>query len=79
MAQRSARRTGRRAPEVDLGFQWGMLNSILLAAGVVVLGAGYLALSRGSISLAPVLLVLAYCGLIPASLLIRSKKATSGE
>ena len=79
MAQKSAQRGARRALEVDLGFQWGTLNSILLAAGVFVLVAGYLALSRGSTTLAPVLLVLGYCGLIPASLLIRSKKATSGE
>src|SRR5262245_16180489 len=38
---------------------------------------GYLALSRGSITLAPVLLVAGYCVLIPASLLIRGR--TSGS
>ena len=66
-------------PEVDLGFNWGTLNTVLLALGVACLGAGYLSLSRGSITLAPVLLVFAYCGLIPAALLVRSKGQESGE
>jgi hypothetical protein len=69
----------RRVVEADLGFSWGLANSILLAVGVGVLVAGYVALSRGSITLAPVLLVLGYCGLIPGSLLIRGRKRGSGE
>ena len=69
----------RKAPEADLGFSWGALNSLLLGLGVLVLAAGYLALSRGSTTLAPVLLVAGYCGLIPASLLLRGRKEESGE
>jgi len=46
---------------------------------VAVLIAGYVALSRGSITLAPVLLVLGYCGLIPASLLLRGRNQGPGE
>src|SRR6185503_789743 len=60
----------RRAVETDLGFSWGRTNVILLGLGVVALVSGYVALSRGSRTLAPILLVLGYCGLIPASLLI---------
>jgi len=71
---RSLRKT---ATESDLGFSWGLGNSVLLGLGVGVLVAGYVSLSAGSTTLAPVLLVLGYCGLIPASLLIRSR--TSGE
>lgn len=78
MAQKTVRRS-RRTREVSLGFQWGRLNYALLGAGILVLLIGYLALVQGSITLAPILLVLGYCGLIPASLLIRSNKATSGE
>jgi hypothetical protein len=44
-----------------------------------VLVAGYVALSRGSRTLAPVLLVLGYCVLIPSSLLLRARKEGSGE
>ena len=69
----------RKPPEADLGFLWGPVNSIMLTLGVAVLVAGYVALSRGSITLAPVLLVGGYCGLIPASLLLRGRKNASGE
>jgi hypothetical protein len=65
--------------EVDLGFRWGPLNTVLLAAGVALLVAGYLSLSRGSITMAPVLLVTGYCVFIPASLLVRGGGAASGE
>jgi len=69
----------RKGPEADLGFAWGSLNSVLLGLGIVVLVAGYVALSRGSTTLAPVLLVAGYCGLIPASLLWRGRSGESGE
>jgi Flp pilus assembly protein TadB len=78
-ATKTMRRGGRKAPEADLGFDWGSLNSLLLALGVAVIAIGYVALSRGSVTLAPVLLILGYCVLIPASLLWRGRKAASGE
>lgn len=76
-----ARRTrGPRKPqETDLGFTWAPVNSVLLGLGVVALIAGYVALGRGSITLAPILLVAGYCGFIPASLLWRSRGVESGE
>jgi hypothetical protein len=64
---------------LPLGFQWGVMNTALLVAGVAVLLGGYLSLSRGSITLAPVLLVTGYCVLIPASLLVRGGELESGE
>ena len=66
-------------PEVDLGFRWGVRNSVLLGLGVVMLVAGYLSLSKGSLTLAPVLLVTGYCVLIPASLLVRGSGSSEGE
>jgi drug/metabolite transporter (DMT)-like permease len=56
-----------------------MLNSVLLGLGAAVLVAGYIALSKGDITLAPLLLVSGYCGLMPASLLIRGRNQGSGE
>jgi hypothetical protein len=67
------------APEVDLGFRWGMLNSVLLGLGVVVLAAGYMSLARGSLALAPVLLAAGYCVLVPAALLVRGSGSNEGE
>jgi hypothetical protein len=72
-------RLQRRPVETDLGFSWGMANSTLLVLGLAVLAAGYMALARGSVTLAPVLLVLGYCGFIPASLLVRGRVEGSGE
>jgi len=72
-------RSTRKPVETDLGFSWGPVNSLLLVAGLGVLAAGYWALARGSITLAPALLVFGYCGLIPASLLVRGRTQGSGE
>jgi hypothetical protein len=54
-------------------------HTVLLALGVGVLVAGFVALSKGSITLAPLLLALGYLVLIPVSLLVRGRKAGSGE
>jgi len=67
------------APEVDLGFRWGVWNSALLLLGIAVLVGGYMSLARGSLTLAPVLLVTGYCVLIPASLLVRRNGSNEGE
>jgi hypothetical protein len=72
-------RDRRKPAEMDLGFAWGPVNSLLLGLGVVVLLGGYLALSRGSTTLAPVLLILGYCAFIPASLIVRIGQEKSGE
>jgi hypothetical protein len=72
-------RAPRRLVETDLGFSWGLWNSLLLGLGVAVLVAGYLSLSKGSVTLAPVLLVLGYCVFIPASLVLRGRNQGPGE
>lgn len=66
-------------PEVDLGFRWGIANTALLAVGVGLLVAGYVSLAKGSLTLAPVLLVSSYCVLIPAALLVRGQDPKAGE
>ena len=77
--QGSKTRVQRRPAETDLGFAWGRVNGLLLAAGIALLAVGYVALSRGSTTLAPVLLVLGYLGFIPASILWRGRRTNSGE
>jgi hypothetical protein len=72
-------RAARKVAESDLGFNWGMANSLLLGLGLAVVVVGYFALSRGSITLAPVLLVLGYVVLIPSSLLLRRRSQGPGE
>ncbi|MDP3909692.1 MAG: hypothetical protein Q8Q14_04820 [Gemmatimonadales bacterium] len=50
--------------------RFGPRNYILLGAALVSLAAGYWLLSRGSTTLAPVLLVLGYCVLFPVGLAV---------
>ncbi|MEA3312707.1 MAG: hypothetical protein U9Q76_10870 [candidate division WOR-3 bacterium] len=50
-----------------------LINWLLLAAAIVLIGAGFYSLSRGSITLAPILLVAGYCVVVPLALLLRVK------
>jgi len=74
-----AKSLARKPVETDLGFSWGTLNTIFLVLGVGALIFGYIALGKGSTTVAPVLLVAGYCVLIPASLLIRGRGQGTGE
>ena len=60
---------------VDDEFKWpfGKKNYLMLALAVVVIVIGYITLGQGSITLAPILLVLGYCVLIPIALIIRGR------
>ena len=54
-------------------------NLVLLGAALVSLVAGYVLLDRGSITAAPILLVLGYVVLVPAGLLVGMERAGSKE
>lgn len=61
-------------PPPEPGF-FGRRNWQWLGAGVIVIIAGFIALSMGSITLAPLLLVLGYCVLIPVGILLGPKRS----
>ncbi len=46
-------------------------NYILLGIGVLTIAAGFISLNAGSITLAPFLLIVGYCILIPLALLLK--------
>ena len=56
-------------PDVDLPF--GKKNYMLFGVAALVIIAGYIALSKGSITLAPILLLLGYLVLIPIAILAK--------
>lgn len=58
---------GRRSGEVP-SLQFSGINAILAASGLLSLVLGYWALSTGSITLAPLLLVLGYVVLLPLAM-----------
>lgn len=68
--ERSLRERGgeERAEARFLGL--GPLNLVVLVLAVVAISIGYVLLSRGSVTAAPLLLVLGYAVLIPTALLI---------
>lgn len=73
--KRSRRPGGPRPVEpASVEIPFGKMNYIIFAAAAVVILLGYFALSRGSITLAPFLLLVGYLVLIPWGILARSSK-----
>lgn len=54
-------------------------NVLMLFAGIVIIVIGYFLLGRGSITAAPLLLVLGYCVVVPLSIILWVKKADSSS
>jgi hypothetical protein len=57
----------------SFGFEWTKTNYILLGAGLFLIIVGFLFLGFGDITIAPVLLVLGYCVIIPLGILYPKK------
>jgi len=55
--------------KVKRGLPFGRQNYLLMGAGLVAIIIGYIALGSGSITLAPILLVLGYCVLFPLGII----------
>ncbi len=51
-------------------------NYLTLLAGLAVIILGFITLRMGSITLAPLLLVLGYCVIVPIGILLRPKTST---
>jgi hypothetical protein len=54
-------------------------NYVIFAIGIFVIVIGYVTLGYGSITLAPILLVLGYCVLIPIAIIINGGKEKPKE
>ncbi|MGD2069843.1 MAG: hypothetical protein PVI57_14325 [Gemmatimonadota bacterium] len=57
-------------PQDGAALKFSKINAILGLAGIVCLVLGYWLLARGSITLAPLLLVLGYVVLLPLALIL---------
>lgn len=62
--------SGKKVSE-SLGF--GRINYYLMALGLAFIVIGYIALAGGSITLAPILLVVGYCVILPVAILIKDR------
>ena len=67
-AKKTPVRAKSAAPPAALGFS--TINLVLGAAGLIALALGYFLLSQGSITAAPILLVLGYVVLVPLALIL---------
>ena len=82
MAKQNAPRIMRKTKKTDL-LALESINYMILLAGVVVILLGYGALSMGPwdgfmpLTVAPILLVLGYCVIIPAGIVYRKKSSSS--
>ena len=56
---------------------FGRMNWLLMGAGLLAAVIGYVLLSRGEVSLAPTLLVVGYCALIPLGIVWRDRPRPS--
>jgi len=63
-----------RAARKGGSFLLGQRNALLLMAGILVIVIGYFLLGRGSITAAPLLLVLGYCVVVPLSIILWIKR-----
>ena len=73
MAKMKKAKAATRADETPFGKK----NWMVLGAGLVSIVLGFIALASGSITLAPILLVLGYCVLIPVGIMIRDKSESA--
>jgi hypothetical protein len=77
MAQIETKPTGRakaQATTKSEGLPFTKMNYYIFAAGLLAIVLGYFTLSQGDITLAPILLVLGYCVIIPIAILYRGKE-----
>ena len=57
----------------------GSRNVLMLFVGVIIIVLGYFLLGRGSITAAPLLLVLGYCVVVPLSIILWVKRSESSN
>lgn len=67
-------RKARKAEKERFEWPFGARNYVIFGVALLVIIVGYISLAAGSITLAPFLLVLGYCILIPISIMIGGKK-----
>lgn len=74
MAKKTTRPAQKAAAKTEeISWPFGMKNYLVFAAAVIVIVIGYVTLGYGSMTLAPALLVLGYCVLIPVAIVIKDK------
>jgi hypothetical protein len=61
-------------PAPERGFRFGPVNYAAMGAGALAIVAGYVLLDGGSVTAAPILLILGYMVLLPAGIMLGWRK-----
>ena len=64
-----------KAVQKSEALPFGKKNWMILGAALASIILGFISLASGSITLAPILLVLGYCVLMPVGIMIKDKPA----
>ena len=72
------RKRGIMGERQSSGFGLKPVNYVLLGSAALAIVSGYVLLDRGSVTAAPILLVLGYVVLIPAALLVGLRERRNG-
>ncbi len=72
MATKS-KKSNNTAAQEEVKWPYGKKNYLIFASALVVIIIGFITLAKGSITLAPILLVIGYCVLLPIALIIKDK------
>lgn len=70
----------KKTSEIATTEKWpyGKRNYIIFAAALIVIVVGFILLGQGSETFSVILLLLGYCVLIPAALIMKDKDADAG-
>ena len=69
----------RQSSNGECEWSFGRKNYILFGIALAVIILGYISLSQGSITLAPILLIIGYCVLIPIAIMLKVPTASTTE
>ncbi|MFH1687480.1 MAG: hypothetical protein ABIE70_08170 [bacterium] len=68
-----ASKTDKKTVSPKVEWPFGKKNYLVFAVAMVVIAVGYILLSQDDITMAPLLLVVGYCVLIPIAIMIKDR------
>jgi len=71
VAKKDKKKDAAKRQDVLMKVDFTTKNYILFGAGIITIIVGFISLSRGSITLAPILLIIGYLVLVPLAILLK--------
>lgn len=74
MAKKDKKREAAKKQEALMKVEFTSTNYIFFVAGILTIIIGFISLSKGSITLAPILLIIGYLVFIPLAILLKPSR-----